>query len=245
MTAVMAMMMWKWRMPRLPDYKSRLWWFSLIMALLIALSFCAVSVYASGFGGYLSELLVGRSGVSDSNLLIGRSGVTGSGLDVGMSGIATPTGATNVYMDGAGTHATINGNLSSLNGFPSVAVYFQWGYDTNYGNTTASQTMVATGAFSADIQHFDPSQTVYYRAVIDADGRNYSSPSSFVATGAIVTGFNLLNAVVVLAYIAMVIFAVIVVGSQSTIGAIILMAVAIYLGEAFVVAIQEAIRNLF
>ncbi len=228
-----------------PEYRSRVWWTCLVMAALLMLVFSSVAVYASGWGGYISEKVINRNGVANSNLLIGRSGVVTSGLDVAMSGRALVVGATNVYMDGAGTHATLNGNLQSLNGFPQNTVYFQWGYDTSYGYTTVSQVVAATGAFSSNIQGFDPSQTIYYRAVVEADGISYSNPSSFVATGAIVGGFNMLNAVVVIAYIAMILFTMITIGRQSTIAALLLMTVAIYLGEAFVVAIQEALRNMF
>ncbi len=228
-----------------PIYKSKMWWLCLAIAVSLCMMFMSAMVYAAGFGGYVSEFLMGRSGVVDSNLLIGRDGVSNSGLDLGMSGIVAVTEATNVYMDGSGTHATLNGNLQSLNGFPQAIVYFQWGYDTSYGHTTTGQTVAAIGAFTADIAHFDPSQTVYYRAVVDCDGRNYSSASTFVASGGIVSGFNLLNAVVVLAYVALVIFVVLAIGSKSTIVALIVLAVAIYLGEAFVVALQEAIRNLY
>lgn len=229
-----------------PAYKSRLWWLFFVMAVVMAVSLSTVYVAASGFGGFVSEYLMGRSGVDNSNLLIGSGGAVGSGVDVAMSGRAVTAGATNIYMDGAGTHATLSGNLLTLNGFPSVYVYFQWGYDgANYIGLTAPQLMGATGAFTADIAHFDPGKTVYYRVAVDADGLSFSSPSSFIAEGGIVTGFNLLNAVVVLAYIAMVIFVMIAIGSKSTVASLIWLAVAIYIGEAFVVAIQEALTNLF
>ena len=141
-----------------PEYRSRAWWLCLIMAVLLMLSFSAVSVYASGFGGYISEQLIGRSGVSDSSLLIGRSGVASSGLDVAMEGDV-------VEEDNPGTPVSV--------------------------------------------------------------------------------GVKLLNAVVVLAYVAMVLFTVVAIGRESTVIALLFMVVAIYVGEAFVVIIQEAIRALF
>ncbi len=228
-----------------PEYRSRAWWGCFITAVVLMVLVASVSVYAAGWGGYISEKVVDRSGVNNSNLLIGRSGVGVSDLDVVMSGIVAAAGATNIFMDGAGTHATLHGNLQNLNGFPQATVYFQWGYDTSYGHVSTSQVVVATGAFTADIQGFDPSQTIYYRAVVDTDGINYSSADSFVAEGAIVTGFNLLNATVVFLYVVMIILAVVAIGSQSTVVALLFMVVAIYLGEAFVVVIQEAIRNIF
>ncbi len=228
-----------------PSYKSKVWWFCLIMAIVFALVFVSAAVYAFGIGGYVSEKLIDRSGVNNSNVLIGRSGVSDSALSTGMSGIVAAAGATNIYMDGAVTHATLHGNLQNLNGFPSVSVYFQWGYDTSYGYTTVAQSMAAIGAFTADIQNFALDRVIYWRTVVDADGRNYSGSSIFTSPSGIMTGIGLLNAVVVVAYIAMVLFAIIVIGSRSTVLALLLMAVAIYIGEAFVVGIQEALRNMF
>ena len=107
------------------------------------------------------------------------------------------------------------------------------------------QTLNAIGAFSAGISGFDPSQTIYYRVVIDGDGRHYSASSTFVSGGGIIAGFNILNAVVVPAYIAMIIFTVIILGRKSTIVALLFMALAIYVGEACITLIQEALNNVF
>jgi len=218
--------------------------FSVILALFIA-SFGFWTVYASGLGGYISEKLLERSGVTNSHILIDMSGVSNSSLDTGMSGRVTVSAASNIYMDGTGSHATLSGNLQDMNGFPSVTVYFEWGYDASYGHTTTSQVMATTGSFSATLDHFDPSETVYFRGVAVADGKNYSSPSSFVASGASFAWFNLLDAVVTLAYVALVIFVVIQLGQRSTIVALLFMAIAIYVGEAFITVIAEALRNIF
>ncbi len=241
-----VMMLARSPLPFFPVFRSKLWWVCLVFAIFFIFVFVSTYAYASGFGGWVSEKLVNRDGLADSNLLIGISAVPNSGLELAMTGRATPLEATNIYMDGVGTHATLNGNLLTLNGFPSVYVYFQWGYDgVNYVGITAPQLMVATGSFSANIAGFHPGKRVYYRTVVDADGLTFSSPSSFVSSGGIVSGFNLLNAVVVVAYIAMVLFIVIAVGSRSTIMALLVVAVAIYLGEAFVVAIQESLNRVF
>lgn len=234
-------------LPIFPKWGARIWWACVIMGLVLALAFCGIAVYASGWGGYISEKLIARDGVGGSNLLIERGGVATSGLDVGMSGVLTSPSVTGMYIDAAETaHATLHANLTTLNGFPQATVYFEWGYDTGYGNATAPQVVAATGDVTADIQGFDPSRGVYYRGVVEADGRNYSSGSSFlVGTSGAVTGFNLLNAVVLIVYIAMVLFVVIALGRASTVAVLVLMAVAIYLGEALVVAIQEALRHAF
>ncbi len=229
----------------LPPRKSKLWWLSLILVLLVVLSLVTTAVYASGFGGWVSEKLVGQNGVADSNLLIGRSGVSNSGLDVATSGVVTATGATAVSWDGANAHATLNGNLSSLRGFPSVSVHFEYGYSTSYGNTTVGQIKAATGAFTADITYGDPSKTVYYRSVVEADGTNYSSASSFTNTSGIATGFNILNSTVVIVYIAFILVIMIRLGQKSTLAALLFMAIAVYIGEAFVTIIQQALNQVF
>lgn len=233
--------------PFLPRKGTKIWWLFSVMAVLLMLFFGTVAVYASGWGGYISEKVIGRSGIGDSNLLIGRSGVSNSGLDVAMSGILTSPSISNTFIDGMGVaHATLRAIVTNLNGFPQATVYFEWGYDTGYGHTSASQVVVATGEYTSIIQGYDPSQTIYYRGVIETDGTNYSNGNSFlVGNQGIIAGFNLLNAVVVLLYATMVLFVVIAVGRESTIAALLVMALAIYLGVAFIGALQEAIRNIF
>jgi hypothetical protein len=225
--------------------KPILWWVGFVSSILLVVLTTFNTVLASGFGGWISEKLIDRDGLTDSNVLIG-SGTTNSGLDVAMSGRATATGATNVYMDGVGTHATLNGNLATLNGFPSVYVYFQWGYDgVNYIGATTPQLMNATGVFTDTIAHFDPGKTVYYRAAVDSDGLSFSSPSTFITEGSIAAGFNLLNGVVVLVYIALMLFVTIKIMMHSTIAGLLFSAVAIYIGEAFIQAIQVALNSMF
>lgn len=141
--------------------------------LVFLLLFCA-TVLAWELGGYISEKLIERSGVANSSLVIDSSGVSNAMLDVGMAPAITTLAATNVSM-GADTHATLNGEVASLNGFPQAAVYFQWGYDTGYGNATASQTITAVGSYSADINNYNPDREVHYRFVSEADGTSYGA----------------------------------------------------------------------
>ena len=107
---------------------------ALLLVLLIASIGAVVSAYDFN-GDFISSKLLEGSGVSSSILTIG--GEAGSSQDVMMGAIASTLPATNI-----GTkQATLNGNLSDLNGFPEATVYFEWGYDTSYGNTTGSQTL--------------------------------------------------------------------------------------------------------
>ncbi len=214
------------------------------MVALIFMSLGARAIYASGLGGYISETLIERSGISGSSLLIGRSGVATSEIDVAMGAIVSTGAATNVYMDGTGTHATLSGILSDLKGFPRAMVYFQWGYDGAYTNETTGQTVTSTGGFSEEITGFDPSRQVYYRGAVDTDGTRFSSGSSFIASGAVVGGFNLINATVVIAYTALVLLVILAIGSHSTFVAIVFMVLAVALGVVGIGAIQDLIRSL-
>lgn len=90
--------------------------------------------------------------------------------------------ATNVYMNG-GTHATLNGNLTSLGGAPTADIWFEWGYTTAYGNYAGNVTANATGTYTATITGYDPSNTVYYRFVGEnVDGTTYGSAVSFTVS---------------------------------------------------------------
>jgi len=151
-----------------------------ILSLLIGLFIIlmpSVSVVADEWGGYVSEKLIDMIGVSDSNLLIQNSGVTQSEIDIVMNPTVSTLTASGL-IDGK---ANLNGQINSLNGFPSANVYFEWGYDTSYGNTTTSQSKSTTGEFSDSIL-FDSSKTVHYRAVVEADSYTYGSDVSFEGT---------------------------------------------------------------
>ncbi len=162
-----------------------MWGLRITLGFIVALflSSLAIVSYATGLGGYLSEKLIDSSGTSSSSILIEWSGVGLSDLDVVMGIAATPLSATNVIMDGTGTHATLRANVTDLHGFPSASVWFEWGTDISFGGSTPAQTVLATGIVAATIDHYDPNQTIYYR--LDAqplgfqEGVTYSSPAHF------------------------------------------------------------------
>ena len=84
-------------------------------------------------------------------------------------GVVVTDSPTNV----TSTSAILNGTLSDLEGNSSLDVYFEWGTDTNYGNTTATQTISSVPtSFSADISGLSALTTYHYRAVA-TDGSNY------------------------------------------------------------------------
>ena len=60
--------------------------------------------------------------------------------------------------------ATLNGALTNLGSATSVAVSFEWGLTTSYGNVTGSLTMGAPGTFSAPLAGLVPGATYHFRA---------------------------------------------------------------------------------
>ena len=117
---------------------------------------------------------MGRNGVSDSALVIGRGNPQ---LDICMAPVLTLQAPVIV----AGS-ATLKGSVTSMQGFPTSNVYFEWGWAPGaFGNTTAVQVAVAPGAFSAVIDTTPvPGGTVYYRFAAEADGKGLSSSDSFL-----------------------------------------------------------------
>jgi len=70
------------------------------------------------------------------------------------------------------TSATLNGALTALGANASVAVYFEWGETTGYGNTTHDpahpRTLTAPGSFSHTLGGLASGRTYHYRAVAQA-----------------------------------------------------------------------------
>ncbi len=147
----------------------------LLLVVILFLVYPYVIVFASELGGLVSEKLIDRSGVTASRLVIGRSGVNNSTLDVAIGAVVSTVGATNI------TDATtvLNGTLSDMNGMPQAIVYFEWGYDASYGNTSTSQTLTGTGDFLVTIGGYDSKKTIHFRAASDTDGTLYGAGQTF------------------------------------------------------------------
>jgi hypothetical protein len=77
--------------------------------------------------------------------------------------------------------ATLNGNLGSLGTASSVEVYFEYGPTTSYGNKTPTQSISASGAFSAAITGLAPYTSYHFRAVAEGGpaGLIYSQDITF------------------------------------------------------------------
>jgi hypothetical protein len=154
----------------------------IIIVLIIALAFlCSqLSIRAIiGEGGQVSEKTLGMPG-STGLLTVGRAGQDSGIRGLAMGAIVSTNSATGVEWASGGTTATLRGTLSNLNGFSNAQVWFEWGYDTSYGTSTAVQTAAVLGSYSATITGFDPFNTVYVRFVSSTDGIYYSSPVTFI-----------------------------------------------------------------
>ena len=127
-----------------------------------------ISAFA-GFGGYISEQLLGDGTNEALYLGDGTNELTvlGSGPVIS-TGVATSSSAGNVVT------MTITGDLQSLNGMPEAVVWFQWGYSPVMVHNTTPATISATGQQMASINP-DAGADVYYRFVSSTDGTSYGS----------------------------------------------------------------------
>jgi hypothetical protein len=97
---------------------------------------------------------------------------------------AMPTVTTDEATGIGATAATLNGTLVSLGNAPSVAVSFEWGTTTSYGDETTAQTMTTTGAFSAALSNLTTNTTYHFRAKAVAQGISYGIDRTFTTKAA-------------------------------------------------------------
>lgn len=144
----------------------------MVMVILwMAVSPTMLSAYA-GLGGYISEKMLGSS--IDSLYLSSGSGV----MVLGTAPTVTTLSATGV--SDTGGLATLNGNLSSLNGMPNANVWFEWGYSAGtMTNVTPTVNVGVAGVQSANLVGIDSSQAVYYRMVSSTDSTVYGNIVDF------------------------------------------------------------------
>ena len=168
------------------------WLWAIVLVVLFA-TFVSISttVESDWTGGYVSESLMSRQGVTNSNFMINNSGTSGSYLDISTVGTVTTGTATGIGTASANLSATV----STLNGSPRAVVYFEWGYDTSYGNSTTSTTITSPSSVTLPITGYDPDHEIYYRAVVETDGKAYGS-GRFFAVGTLSQTVNLFNTVI-------------------------------------------------
>ncbi len=96
----------------------------------------------------------------------------------------TTESATNVDFNSA----TLNGSLDD-DGGETCDVYFEWGTDTNYGNTTSTQTANTGDGFSDNISGLNGGTTYHFRAVAtNSAGTDYGSDVTFTPPNYIISG---------------------------------------------------------
>jgi hypothetical protein len=82
------------------------------------------------------------------------------------------------------SNATLNGNLTYKGSASTVQVYFQWGVNPTFTNTTATQPMNANGSFADNLTGLGSNTTYIYRAVASGDGIVYGGNQTFITNRA-------------------------------------------------------------
>ena len=148
----------------------------LLLVWITGLSTSSSSAFV-GFGGYVSEKLLGNS----NNVLY--LGDEASELVVLGSCPTVSTGTATSTSIGGTISATLRGNLSNLNGMPRADVWFVWGYSPSaMVYSTTLSTVTTTGEQTATISP-DVGDTVYYQFRSSTDGTSAGATRSFVAGG--------------------------------------------------------------
>ena len=63
------------------------------------------------------------------------------------------------------TYLVLTGTLTSIGEEESLNVYFNWGIDDNYGNTSDEQELTQAGSFSQTVYEISAGETYNYQAV--------------------------------------------------------------------------------
>lgn len=96
-----------------------------------------------------------------------------------------PSVDTSAASDVTHNSATLNGELKNLGSASSVDVSFEYGTSTgNYPYETTPETMIVTGAFSANLSDLSEDTTYYFRAKAVGDETSYGVENSFTTEAA-------------------------------------------------------------
>lgn len=115
----------------------------------------------------------------------GANGVTtGSDMTFTTATVA-PTVNTSTASGITNNTTTLNGDLISTGTAGSVVVSFEYGITDNYGITTSTQTLTATGAFVITLPGLKPNTLYHYRAKADGgvNGNAIGSDMTFTTLG--------------------------------------------------------------
>ena len=147
-----------------------------------------------------------------------------------------------------GLVTTLTGTVTNMGVATSTYGSFQWGYDTNYGNTSTQIAVNGVGDFTRTITNYDPSKIIYYRAVAtNTPTEAYGSAQTFYATGSIPNAFRLANIlpIIFLAIIIMMLVGALIITEGLTMPLLIALALTILVGVAGLGSIQAALTALW
>jgi subtilase family serine protease/uncharacterized membrane protein len=161
----------------------------------VALSFeyGLTNSYGNTITGVPSELnttgtfTANLSGLASGQTYHFRAKALGDGTAYGLDSVFTTSVITppSVTTDNAtgitDTAATLNGELTSMGGFSSAGLSFEYGLTDSYGNTVAGvpSELHAAGTFSANLSGLDSDQTYHFRAIATGDRPVYGADATF------------------------------------------------------------------
>jgi hypothetical protein len=129
----------------------------------------------------------GSSTLTQTIDYIGTARPQGTKYDIGAyecitSLISLPAVVTDTASGLTTTGVTLNAHLTSKGSSSSVAVSFEYGITTSYGNTIVGTpaNLTNTGSFNTNLSSLTPNTLYHYRAKATGDGTAYGSDQTFV-----------------------------------------------------------------
>ncbi len=147
-----------------------------------------------------------------------------------------------------GLIAVLTGTVSDMGVATDTYGSFEWGYDTSYGNSSTQTTVSGIGDYTRTITNYDPSKTIYYRAIAtNTPTEVYGAGQSFVPSGSIPNAFRLANIlpIIFLAIIIMMLVGALIVAEGLTIPILVTLVLTILVGVAGLDSIQAALTALW
>src|SRR3989338_10055360 len=138
----------------------------------------------------IHNLTISSGGILDlngHNLTISGSFTNNGTLIAGGGSILTTysiASTTQTASSITATGVTLNGSITGTGGVPVTRRGFEWGTDTDYGNTTTETGTFGLGSFSAPISNLIFPTIYHYRSyVINSTGTAYGNDQTVVPAG--------------------------------------------------------------
>ena len=174
-------------------------------------------------------------------------GVVVTGIpNFGNSPPIVTTIASSGYMDGSGTHATLTGSVDNFSVFADADIWWEWGYNGNYNNSTTPRNVSKLGIYTEEITGFNPTEEVSFRFVGDnPDGTRYGDGLIIaMQEDGVLAGYRIVEQAPLL-YVGLIIFGVVGIMKVGIgVGTIVLGGIAIYIGSACLDGIQSSLRAM-